>query len=270
MSAHRLKRPRLERDRPIRSWATLFPTAADGRAAAASQSNGEGEAEHATPADAPLPSDGAPGSVPLGDMVERGYRVIDDYIRQGQVMAQGFSPAAWGRPERTEPTQDVQELAQRVMRYGWDFAGLWFEMWSRMSENLGPVPPPPPPPGANAGAAQPPAAGQSGTPAKTASSAPSLQLTVSVVCERRTTVCFELRPGASRALVIHPLRAEGTDAPPIRDVTIDFAAGDEVATLEVVVPAEQPPGVYNGLIVDASSSLPRGTLSLTVHAKLQD
>ena len=77
----------------------------------------------------------------------------------------------------------------------------------------------------------------------------------------------ELLPGQSADLVIHALRAEGHDATPIRDVSIERTNDDARLIVRVVVDADQPPGEYRAQIVEASSNLPRGTLSVRVQAK---
>jgi hypothetical protein len=156
----------------------------------------------------------------------------------------------------------MQQLAQRVMQYGWDFAGLWFEMWTRMGGNATGWPPP----------ASGPASIQPEVPARSPGHRESAdpagpgpaRLSVCVVSERPTVATLEVRPGVGGPLVVHTLRAEGHDAPAIRDVTIESSAGDDAVTVKVVVPASQPPGVYNGLIIDGASNLPRGTVSVRV------
>jgi hypothetical protein len=160
----------------------------------------------------------------------------------------------------------MQQLAQRVMQYGWDFAGLWFEMWTRMASTPGATAPPSPPEGTQYSNTReaPVAATATSFGSKQESATRSLRVAVSVECPRRTTTSIDLRPGPPSRLVIHALRAEGTEAPPIRDVVIE-ASLDDAVTVSVQVGADQPPGIYNGLIVDASSNLPRGTLSLTIH-----
>jgi hypothetical protein len=74
---------------------------------------------------------------------------------------------------------------------------------------------------------------------------------------------LEIRPGAGANLVIHALRAEGHDAPPIRDITLERHEDGSLA-LRVVVGLEQPAGIYNAMILDSVTNLPQGTLSVVI------
>jgi hypothetical protein len=267
LTTHRLKRPALERRHPIRAWTTLFQPAESASAAMAS-SAGPAEEPAARPTNGAPTADAIGSGGPVADTVERGYRVVNEYIRQAQSFAEGVNSAPWMNPEKSGAPQDPQQLAQRVMQYGWDFAGLWFEMWTRMAgaSSGWPTPagappavpfPKPPEPSAQAHPSR-PGANQS-------NASRPMRLAVSIACQRRVTTIVELRSGPASALVIHALRAEGMDAPAIRDITIESSGSDETVTVRVVVEASQPPGTYNGMIVDTVSNLPRGTLSLTIH-----
>ncbi|HEY3593412.1 MAG TPA: hypothetical protein VGL13_06045, partial [Polyangiaceae bacterium] len=120
----RAKRPPLDRDRPNRTWDQLF------RAAGVPQESGSA---------GPSPNSFFPGNnASVADAVDRGYRVINEYMRQAQSLARGMGPqqgAKAGPPVGMPP--DMHQMSQRLMQYGWDFAGLWFEMWSRMSNASG-------------------------------------------------------------------------------------------------------------------------------------
>ena len=294
MSAERKKRPPLERDRPIRTWSTLFrppdrvaPGSADGRPA------GDGSSA-ARPSPGPSLADAVGFGGPLADTVEKGYRVIDEYIRQGQTFAQGFSPTSWMNPGQQAAPADMQQLAQRVMQYGWDFAGLWFEMWTKMAGSSSGWPAPfgsaaGAPPGAPSGT--PPTGWPFGTPPPgpfgpfpkpsaepvrtqngNATAHPQDQvekaarMAVSVASKRPTTTTLDLRPGPTKSLVVHALRAEGTSAPPIREVTMECSPDQDSVIVKVAVPPDQPAGIYNAMIIDSESNLPRGTLSLTISS----
>jgi hypothetical protein len=90
---------------------------------------------------------------------------------------------------------------------------------------------------------------------------------VSVESGLPTVTSVELRPGVSAELVIHALRAEGHDAAPIRDVTLERSPDDGRLVVRVVVDPSQPPGEYRALIAEASSNLPRGALSVRLQPK---
>ncbi len=55
------------------------------------------------------------------------------------------------------------------------------------------------------------------------------------------------------------LRAVDPEKPRLTDVRFQRASGGEPARLRIRVPSGQPPGVYNGLIIDEQTSRPVGT-----------
>ena len=224
----RIKRPHPERTRPIRAWSTLF-----------------GSAE----------SDG--GS--LGDVVSRsvdlGYRVVDDYIRQGQRAAQRFSERAYG-PEAM--VSDAQEMAGRMTQYASELMGVWLEFMDAAS---------------NAGAARRTASGNgasSGT-----SSAPitrehlpaeRVPVRIEIASRRPTEVEIDLRPSRAGApLLLHGLRAADPSTPRLTDVALQPPrAADEPWRLRVSVPDSHPAGLYSGVIVDERTSMTVGTVRVRV------
>lgn len=261
MTTLRHKRPRLERDHPIRAWSTLFGLPDESRRTQGASLDPEFRPEAEPP---------AVGKV-LTETVELGYRVIDNYLRQGKHVAEAFGPTTWTREEQ-DLGQDVPALARRVMQYGWDFAGLWFELWSRIAAGDGTVQPlvgPFPTAGAAPKVTVSPAHAPGQTPeqprAETVDRQP-LRVAVSVASRRATTTSLDLRPGPS-ALTIHALRPEGHDGPAIRTISFDADVDRGTIAVKVVVDPEQPPGIYNGMIVDAVTNLPRGTLSLEIHTE---
>src|SRR5437879_12006363 len=83
VTSQRIKRPPLERTKPVRNASTLFSPAGPRRADGAGQRGPE-----------PPQQDRAADDV-VSRSVDQGYRVIDDYIRQGQKAAQRFDARSW-------------------------------------------------------------------------------------------------------------------------------------------------------------------------------
>lgn len=253
MSAKRVKRPKLERDRPNREWSTLFGAA---QAKASGAPTPEPQGKH---------KDGAA----VSDTVELGYRVIDDYLRQGRQVAQSFGGSGWGGGAAIPgagSNEEMQQMAQRVMQYGWDFAGLWFEMWNRMGgPNAGPMPMPPGwgPPPKPAEPREPKPAPSSPEPGETASQNERHGVSVMVDSSQPVTTSVDLRPGPIGDLLVHGLRADGHDAPPITNVTLELT--DDGPLIKVVIAPSQPAGRYRAAIVDADSNSPRGLLIVRVQ-----
>ena len=251
MSAkERTRRPKLERTQPIRSWSTLFevpPAPHD----ADSQRRPGGRAERGTS---------------VNDVVSRsvdlGYRVIDEYIRQGQRAAQRINDRSFG-PDTL--ANDFQEVGTRLAQYASDFAALWLEVMQLATVGgtaRWPVPPPDSRPAAPP-RETPPAAAEEVKPA--ASAFDHARMKIAVASTQLTEVDLDLRPDAAgRRLLVQTLRAVEAEKPRLTDVTIEEPKGNEPATLRIRVPASQPAGVYNGLIIDEETSRPVGTLSLRV------
>jgi len=244
----RSRRPKLERTQPIRSWSALFDVPP--RAPGADKRRG--------------PKDGAAS---VNDVVSRsvdlGYRVIDEYIRQGQRTAQRINERSFG-PEAV--VNDFQEVGTRLAQYASDFASLWIEVmqlatvggsarWPVPPRDSRPAPTPPDTP--------PPAAAEKAPSAGTAFD--RVRVKIAVASTQLTEVDLDVRPEATaRRLLVQALRPVQPEHPKLTDVTFEPAQGTEPATLRIRVPAGQPAGVYNALIIDADSSRPVGTLSLRV------
>jgi hypothetical protein len=247
MDSQRRKRPKLERDQPVRNFSSLFTTTAT---SAAASSNGAGKTG--------APSDAVAGAVNLG------YRVIDAYMRQGQEAAQSFTGGgAPGQPPASEP---LQQMTSRLMQYGMDFAGLWFEMWSKLGQGGFPEGAWPGFPGAPS--PPPERAGHAASASRATSEAePRDRVTVVVKSSLPVETALDLRQTRGKQLLIHALRPEGHEAPSIRSVEIETNAADGSLVVRVEIPADQAPGAYNCLIVDAGSNLPQGTLSVRVRPR---
>jgi hypothetical protein len=295
-SGPRLTRPTLARESPIRNWSTLFGPPALG----AMPPGGVG-AHAGSPPEVPGALPG-PMAQTLSDAVGQGYRVINDYLSQGQRYAEAMRWPDVASAASSTSGQDPQQLLKRLMQYGSDFAGVWFEVWSRMgwpSPGAWPVTPGASVPGAPAPTGFPGFPGFPGSAARDAASpftepvrsntapegagltpeqpglraqraAPAADVgperfLVSVASQRRVQSVLELRRGAWTSLLAHALRPEGHDAPAIRGVTIEALPEQSTVRVSVEVPADQPPGVYNGMIIDAASNVPRGTLTITVE-----
>jgi hypothetical protein len=228
----RARRPQPERTEPIRSFGGLF-----GLSGPPGDPGGGG----------------ARGAGSLGDVVSRsvelGYRVVDEYVRQGQEAAQRMTDRTYG-PEAA--VRDAQQLTTRMVQYASDFMRLWFDFLQL---------------GALGGLARPEPDRRllrepTPTPAPELRTGPA-RLRLELVSGRPAEVSLELRPDAPvEHLVVHALRAEGADGRRLSDVAIRRAADEDAVVLRVAVPADHPAGVYNGLIVDERTSRPAGTVSV--------
>ncbi len=258
----RIKRPQPERVQPFRSWSTLLTGAPARTAADERRDDGTSGQRREQRADAPDPPS-------FNDVVARsvdiGYRVIDEYMRQGQKAAQRFSERSFG-PDAV--VNDVREVADRMAQQASEVLGLWFqflEMVSAsgvmrpMTDALDPTRATTPP-SASPGAA----AAENGARARPADAA---RVRVEVTSPYPTEVAVELRAAAgSGPYIVHALRAADADKPRLTEIALIAApaGGDEGPRLRVRVPQDQPSGIYNGLIVDETTSRPVGTVSVRV------
>jgi hypothetical protein len=245
----RYRRPDLDRTQPIRSWTKLLAALAPG--------NGQRDAGAGTTAS---------GAASLNDVVshsvELGYRVIDEYVRQGQRTAQRFNDRSYGVDA---VTNDFQDLSTRMAQYAADFAALWFEfMQLAAAGSIGAAAP------ANgfraAAPAGPPQEG-TGSPAKAAGAdrAEPTRVRVAVASPYPTEVSVDVRPQVTgRRLAVQSLRAIEPEKPRLTDVAVDNASAEDPVTLRIKVPAGQPGGIYNALIIDEDTGRPAGTLSVRI------
>jgi hypothetical protein len=223
-SDERIKRPRLDRMGPIRNWSRLLgvPPMDPGRVADGQDAAGLGDV--------------------VSRSVELGYRVVDEYIRQGQRAADRLSKGAY-RPE--DWAADARDLAQLMAQYASEFAGTWFELLQRASA-------------ATTSESRPSPEKQ---PAPSSTPAPGVRVRLSVDSTRPAQVLVELDPHATGGrLVVHALHASEAWKPRLREVEFRLDGPDESPTLHVTIPPHQPPGSYEGLIVDEATNRPVGAV----------
>jgi hypothetical protein len=236
-------RPELPRTEPIRSWSTLF---------------GAGRSTPGAPNGAGASGD----SVKRG--VELGYRVIDEYIKQGTAVANAF--ATPGRA-RAPSAQDLPKMTERMMQYGSDFASIWFDAMALMMSNLngagvsGPSGP----------ATTPPPAVYEGTPRSAAAqpavveSQPSTRLALDLRSRQPTELLFTLDvPLTFGRVVVEDLRTR-SGGPTIQGVIVELP-DNPMAAIKVglQVPTRTPPGRYSGAILDATTKNPRGRVTVII------
>jgi len=239
MRTTRRKRPSLDRTQPVRSW-----TATLGSPGGAPPAPVEGPRADAKPR--PRLEDAVSRSVELG------YKVVDEYIQQGQRAAQRLSE---GKLTAEVLSSEVNDLGGRIARYASDFFGAWVELLelaavgsaARQGEttiNGSPSPEPEPPP------ARRPAAGG---------------LRVEVQASRPVEVSLDLRServtGAIRA---HDLRSAEPGKPRLTDVTVRADGNRRAPVLRIGVPDGQPDGVYEGLLIDDATNRPVGSVRVLV------
>jgi len=245
---NRLKRPRLERTRPIRSWSGVL-----------------GASGGVAPTEGDSATDG--GRSPriedaISRSIELGYRVVDDYIQQGQRAAQRLST---GRLGAETVASEMQDLGARIARYASDFFGAWVELLDLAAEGSAARRHA----AAPAGAA-PAAAGPANPPPKATNPdrrTPS-GVRLEVVSTRPTDIDLDLRlERVTGALRAHALRSADPRKPRLDPPTIrPDETGRTTPVLTVRVPDGHPAGSYEGLILDEATNRPVGSLRVTLGA----
>jgi hypothetical protein len=235
----RVTRPRPARTAPIRQWSTLFGQADEDRAAR------EGVE----------PAAGGDGASSLDEVlsrsVELGYRVVDDYMRQGQEAARRLRAGSYGAAALAT---DVQELVIRMARHASDFLEVGLELLDLAAGARGK-------PAAAGSADAPPSPG----PDVAAAGQPA-RVRLAISSARETDVVIDLRPELMGGrLVVQALRAVDPTLPALTDVGLEPATSDAPVTLRVRVPDGHPPGSYSGVVVEESTGRPVGTVCVRIE-----
>jgi hypothetical protein len=186
----------------------------------------------------------------VASAVDLGYRVVDEYIRQGQRVAERLGGGAL-----PPPAGDVQDVALRMVQYTSDA----FALWLRFVEAAFGA-------GARGPAAPAFPRGWEAYAAQGASNGGG-RIRVRIVSRRAVEVTVDLDPDASRRpLTVQTLRSADPGKPGLRDLAIEPGTDGEAPTLVVRVPDEQPADLYSGIVVDATTGRLAGTLAVRVLA----
>jgi hypothetical protein len=190
--------------------------------------------------------------------LNQAYTLVDEYLRQGQRMAESVWLPLSGVAGEGESATAAPERFMRAMS---DMTMAWVEVMQQWTSQA-------PRRQAATGSAGPFGVGKApAAPNATDASAaapPAHALSISVQAAGRVEATVELMSGADPArLVPTELRAYSGSAPPITDVVLALRAG-EPPIVRISVPNEQPAGTYSGLLLEAETQRPRGTISVVV------
>ena len=256
----RFKNPEPGRAAPVRDWRTLFQTPSAASLAEGPSSKGPAE----------------PGSMSdvVTQSVDIGYRVMDEYLQQGQKAAQRWNSRNFD-PEAS--VGDMQDLSIRMTQYASDFMATWFQFLDIASRSgvfqgfagaspgmtnpaAGPGPGPATAPGPVSGAAAP-----SSTAAPAAEPVASVNaVAVLLSSAQPAEVTVDLRSSIEGEVVVHDLRATDVEKPRIQEVTLERANEDRGPRLRIRIPDDQPPGMYSGLMIEQESNLPVGSVTVRI------
>lgn len=243
----RIRRPAPERTSPIRKW--------DGLLGASTPDDSRTKSSAAAPQAEDI----------LARSVELGYRVVDEYLTRGQEAAQRVRHGVYGAEELT---QDVQSVASQLVRSASDFAGAWVEFFALAGRDTVPAPlglraaaRESVRPAAN-GVPESPAPADAGAADATALALLRVRLSVTAGRPVETALDVDSVP-ATHGIVAHQPRLATDGSIRIRDVRVE-PENDGTMRIRVVVPIDQSPGRYTGLVVDDTTNLPAGELTIVV------
>jgi hypothetical protein len=248
----RVRRPVPSRTDPDRRWRGVFgtpktqPENGNSRASAGPDSQAANGARAAS-----------------YEAVNNAYRVIDEYLRQGQRMAEQFWLPSGGGTGPMGSMQDAGRVFERFLRSAGDMGAAWLEMMSRWSS-------PTERDDAPAGKASPFTAGKQ-APGHQARADPqgssgASGLSVSVESSRKFQIWVDLHGQGQRTdLELRELTALDRSVPAITDIRLEAGSAEGQLTIRVRVPEGQPAGVYNGLLIGRGNHRPGGTVSLSLE-----
>jgi hypothetical protein len=243
----RVKREDPERVEPIRAWETLF------------------RADEAQPKpDAGQPDSSAKNEKSSWDeiasrAVRRGYEVIEEQINEGRKIAEkvrGYSD------DVRKVNDDSTRLIERSLRFYTDVGYLWFELMESLLRNQALRPDGlRPSNGANgANGADAHAENRNGNGS---SGGQHNDVEIELISPYPTTVSLDLRSTPDAMLSVPALRAADDSKPPLADIAFHDGAARPV--LRIKIPEGQPADTYSGVVVDARTHQPRGTLCVSVR-----
>jgi hypothetical protein len=208
----------------------------------------------------------------VADGVRLGYGVIEDQIRRAQGLASRLSPGSQGLlgAGLSGSQDEIRALLDQLLRTYGDLTNVWLQVLHAALGNADVLNALFGKDGAKANGTS--AAGNEGRQAAPESAPKASQsaaaVAFSVLASGPVEIDIRLFGGGfgSASPVMRELCARESGAPPLADVALIPAAGDEPARVVVRVPAEQPPGLYQGLILDRRSDAPLGVLGVRLGA----
>jgi hypothetical protein len=172
------------------------------------------------------------------DAVGLGYDVIDTYIRQGRFAAEQARTGI----DASGVKGDVVELAERAITLSIDLAKSWLDLVTAISEQC-----------------------RRPSPSPHTPDEPLQPADYEIISSRPTQVEFQFHPGAGQMIPAIPsLQARDRTIPPITGAFFTVSKDGKRPALNIPVPEGQPAGTYSGLIVDATTHRPGGTVLVRI------
>lgn len=213
----------------------------------------------------------------IAETVRTAYDVLSDTIGQGRKAAEQFRVGAYN--VRDVP-DDVRHMAANMLGLAKQLSSAAFEICEtllRQADTLMTPPPPgsthvPPFPAAKPASPAPRSAGKAESQraaAKAAPAAPVIHLHVKLEGKRGakahgTTLARPDAPTAAEQIGCDGLVRRGGNGPPITRITFETNPDGRGLDVLVIVPQDQPPGIYSGAVYCATQPVPLGQLVIEV------
>jgi len=244
----RLRRPDPARTGPIRNATTYLR---DSR-------SWNDRTTDSTRAHTDRPAQDSPDTV--DDVVTRGvklgYKVIEDYLRQGQRSAERFREAL---QKGCSKEGKGEEAIDGLLRLYKDMNDLWIDAVGVILRS------------------PPLLSWFNGTEQRNGAAAPSRGkvpgsingaeggLAIEIVSKRRTQVTLDLRPHPQRYIpLLYALHAPNPRIPPLTEMAFRLDKKTKGPILQIKIPDRQPAALYTGVVIDKHTHEPRGMLSVRV------
>jgi hypothetical protein len=181
--------------------------------------------------------------------VQLGYKIIDEHILQGHRSAQRLRV---NHAKAEDSGKNVEKLVERALDLTKDMGALWLDALEMLVHA----------PALLQGRGDGEGKSQAGT-----DTAGGTQVAVEIASSRRVQVNLRLTGKVGMPLPrIHALYAADPALPPLAGIVLRSSPDSTGPILQVEIPDQQPPALYTGVVVDARTNEPVGTLSIQVQA----
>lgn len=191
--------------------------------------------------------------------VKLGYKVIEDYLRQGQRSAARFREAFQKGGSKEGKEGKGEEAVDGILRLYKDMNDLWVDAVGVILRS------------------PPFLSWLNGTEQRNSAAAPSREkepgsvngadgaLAIEIVSKRRTQVTLDLRPYPRRYTpLVRALHAPNPKIPPLTKIAFRLDKKTRDPILQLKIPGHQPAALYTGVVIDGHTHEPRGTLCVRV------
>jgi len=239
MEGERIRRPTLDRTQPYRTFARVW-----GASTRSSQASEE-EREDSAASENDAEGDGEGGFIEDG--VRAAYTVLDAYLRHGRRVARKIGRVSW--PTMMSDRRLRQRQA-RILQLASELTANYFDLLGFVTESLLSGY------GSDRESQDPRYAAEA-----TDDRAPSMSVVYDIASVRPAVVQLEFQPGkATSRITSHGLRSLDQGCPPIHAAF--EARGQHGVVVKVRVPTDQPPGLYNAILLDSDTGRIVGSMSL--------